>query len=62
MVAAHRISKISNRRTDDFNARPGLLEHLPTQTWIAFRGWGVNWSQGCCALDLGCGIGGGGGG
>ena len=39
--------------------RPGLLEHLPTQTWIAFRGWGVNWSQGCCALDLGCRVGGG---
>ena len=29
---------------------------------VSQGGWGVNWSQGSCALDLGSGIGGGGGG
>ena len=41
---------------------PGLLEHLPTQIWMSVRGWGRITGLGSCALDLGCGIGGGGGG
>ena len=41
---------------------PGLQEPFPTQIWISVRGSVRIQGLGSCALDLGSGIGGGGGG
>jgi hypothetical protein len=60
LILANSLANSRVSRTE-FSAS-GLLEPFLPQIWISFRRWGRILGVGSCASDLGCGIGGGGGG